>query len=131
MIKNTLNYVIDRLVDWIIPLDNFGPLTDDNEVNWWYNNIMIYQVGHVFADKNPIKVTDLLGTNQISQFAVQMFSEEGNAYIGNENVSEVSYGFRLRNDNASVYFPQIDLQLNNNLYISGDPGVSINFLAWE
>lgn len=92
---------------------------------------MIYQISHVFVDKNPIKVTDLLGTNQTSQLALQMFSEEGSAYVGNQNVSEINYGFRLRSDNVSVYFPNIDLQLNDNLYICGDPGVSINFLAWE
>jgi hypothetical protein len=33
-ITEKINGVVDTIVDIIIPLDNFGPLTDDDEINW-------------------------------------------------------------------------------------------------
>lgn len=33
-VGNAVNDVVDKFVDWIIPLDNFGPLTDEDEVSW-------------------------------------------------------------------------------------------------
>jgi hypothetical protein len=31
-VGDAVNSVVDRLVDWVVPLDNLGPLTDDDEV---------------------------------------------------------------------------------------------------
>lgn len=31
-VGDAVNSVVDRIVDWAIPLDNFGPLTDDDEI---------------------------------------------------------------------------------------------------
>lgn len=91
---------------------------------------MIYQTNHVFADSTPIKIIDLLGTDEVENFTAKKVTGEGLIYIGNENVSPVSYGIAMDQFDG-VYFPKISLQLNPNLYICGDPGVSVSILAWQ
>lgn len=29
-----VNDVVDKFVDWLIPIGNFGPFSDDDEVSW-------------------------------------------------------------------------------------------------
>ena len=91
---------------------------------------MIYQSTHVFASNDPIRVIDLLGTDQIEHFTARKIMGEGSFYVGNENLSPISYGFAVNNPD-SVYFPKIDLQINPNLYVCGDVGVGISILAWQ
>jgi hypothetical protein len=33
-VGDAVNTMVDKVIDWVIPLDNFGLLTDDDEVNW-------------------------------------------------------------------------------------------------
>jgi hypothetical protein len=91
---------------------------------------MIFQSSHIFQDSNPIKVTDLLGGNQVEHFTARRIIGDGSFYIGNENVSPISFGFSINNSDG-VYFPKIDLQINPNLYVCGDVGVGISILAWQ
>jgi hypothetical protein len=91
---------------------------------------MIFQSTYVFVDNDPINFIDLLGTDQIENFTARKIVGEGSFYIGNENVSPISFGFKIDNPDA-VYFPKIDLQINPNLYICGDVGVTISILAWQ
>lgn len=91
---------------------------------------MIYQTNHVFDGSTPISVISLLGTDEVKNFTARKMSGEGSFYIGNENVSPVSYGMKL-DESDGIYFPSIDLKLNPNLYIIGDQGVSITILAWQ
>lgn len=91
---------------------------------------MIHQSSHVFSDQSPIKVSDLLGTDQVENFTVRKIGGDGAVYIGNENVSSISYGFRM-DTFEGIYFPKINLQNNPNLYVCGDPGVSFSIFAWQ
>lgn len=91
---------------------------------------MIFQTTHVFNDSTPIKVIDLLGTDEIENLTAKRVSGEGLVYIGNENVSTISYGLAM-NQFDGIYFPKISLKSNPNLYICGDPGVTISILAWQ
>lgn len=34
LVGDAVNNMFDKFIDWIIPLDNLGPLTDDDEINW-------------------------------------------------------------------------------------------------
>jgi hypothetical protein len=33
-VGDAVNTMVDKVIDWVVPLDDFGPLTDDDEVNW-------------------------------------------------------------------------------------------------
>lgn len=33
-VGEAVNGVVDKFIDWVIPLNNFGTLTDDDEVSW-------------------------------------------------------------------------------------------------
>lgn len=33
-VGEAVNVVVDKIIDYLVPLDNFGPLTDDDEVTW-------------------------------------------------------------------------------------------------
>lgn len=91
---------------------------------------MIYQTTHVFDGETPISVITLLGTDQVENFTARKINGEGAFYIGNENVSPVSYGMALDHFDG-IYFPKINLVTNPNLYICGDAGVSVSILAWQ
>lgn len=92
---------------------------------------MIYQTTHLFDGTTPISVITLLGTDQVENFTARKISGEGGSfYIGNENVSIVSYGMKLDSFDG-IYFPKISLVTNPNLYVCGDEGVSISILAWQ
>lgn len=91
---------------------------------------MIYQTTHVFDGSTPISIITLLGTDQVENFTARKIAGEGSFYIGNENVSPVSYGLQ-QNHFDGIYFPKISLVTNPNLYLCGDAGVSISILAWQ
>lgn len=91
---------------------------------------MIYQTTHVFDGSTPISIITLLGTDQVENFTARKIAGEGSFYIGNENVSPVSYGMKL-DIFEGIYFPKINLVTNPNLYVAGDEGVSISILAWQ
>jgi hypothetical protein len=91
---------------------------------------MVHQISHIFTDTNPIRVIDLFGTDEVSNFVSRKVVGDGGFYIGNENVSPISYGFSVTNSDG-VYFPQMDLKLNPDLHVCGDVGVGISILAWK
>lgn len=91
---------------------------------------MIYQVNHIFNNTQRIKLTDLLGTTQVENFTIKKINGEGSFYVGNENLSTVNYGL-VSSQFEGIYFPKINLVINDNLYICGDVGVSISIFAWE
>lgn len=91
---------------------------------------MIFQTSYVFQTTDPVRVIDLLGTDQVENITARKILGEGLFYIGNENVSPISYGFSMGSSDG-VYFPKIDLQINPNLYVCGDVGVGISILAWQ
>ena len=33
-VGDTVNRLVDNFIDWLVPLDNFGPLTDEDEVGY-------------------------------------------------------------------------------------------------
>lgn len=33
-LMNILNYIIDKLIDWILPLDKLNPISCDDEASW-------------------------------------------------------------------------------------------------
>lgn len=92
---------------------------------------MIYQTTHVFDGSTPISMITLLGTDQVENFTARKLGGEGSFYVGNENVSPVSYGISMNTFDGIYYFPKIDLVTNPNLYLCGDAGVSISILAWQ
>jgi len=91
---------------------------------------MIFQASHIFTENTPVRIIDLLGTDEVENFTARKVSGAGAFYIGNENVSSISYGFSM-DSVEGIYFPKINLQINPNLYVCGDPGVSISILAWQ
>jgi hypothetical protein len=33
-VGNAVNNVVDKFIDWLVPLDNFRPFTDDDEISF-------------------------------------------------------------------------------------------------
>jgi hypothetical protein len=91
---------------------------------------MIFQTSHAFTENTAVRVIDLLGTDEVQNFTARKVSGTGAFYVGNENVSPISYGFSMDSPEG-IYFPNINLQINPNLYVCGDPGVVISILAWQ
>lgn len=91
---------------------------------------MIYQTTHVFDGSNSVNLVTLLGTDDVVNFTVRKINGEGSVYIGNENVSAVTFGLKL-DVIESVYFPGISLKINPNLYLFGEQGVSASIFAWQ